>query len=275
VTDPGPNMTTLEQLQARAAAASAAVADPVPLIELPHSGQVELLRGVEIGDGKYDRTATVRELTGADEEAIAKYNLSKGSTSEFISLILSKAVVTLGMYDVSKQPQLLESLIVGDRDILFLAVIKATYGDSKTFDLQCPVCSEPNTVRLDIDEDFKLKDSDIDPTKPTFDVALRDGRVVTMKLPTGIEQKLVARAKPETISEGNTKMLGLCVVSVDGVNVVDKNKWALSLGMLDRRNIVNALTSAPGPSIEEVTVPCASCEQPLAVPMDWAALLWG
>lgn len=267
--------TTLEQLQRAAAAASAGPSDSIPLIDIPASGVVELLRGVETGDGNYDRTATVRELTGADEEVIAKYNLGKGSMSEFISLILSKAVVTLGPYDVSKQPQLLESLITGDRDILFLAVIKATYGDSKTFDMPCPVCGEPNTVRLNIDEDFPMKSSSIDPTQPTFTVELRDGRKAVLRLPTGVEQKRVARAKPDSVSEGNTKMIALCIVSVDDSKIVDGTAWALKLGMLDRRNIVSALTDAPGPSVEEVTVPCASCDQPLVVPMDWAALLWG
>lgn len=244
----------------------------MPIIEPPAAGEVTLLRGLVGPDGRRHLTARVREMTGADEEAIARFNVDKGSQAEFISLLLSRAVVAIG--DMPMDVTTVNQLMAGDRDLLFLGIVRATYGRWKEFDLKCPECKGDSTVKVDLEEEFPLRHTEIDPLQSTYVQTLRDGTKVELRLPTGNDQLKMATKKHATMPEYNTGMIALCTVSVNGEPLKDKETWARSLGMLDRRDLAVFLGNAPGPTTAEVTVPCATCAFEMNVPMDWASLLW-
>ena len=104
--------------------------DPVPEIGYPLPSQVELHRGLfDQTTGTWQTTAEVRELTGEDEEYLASFEAKATTTyADYTSALLKRAVVNIGSFQMSDSPDVIDQLILGDRDTLFMAVVKATYG---------------------------------------------------------------------------------------------------------------------------------------------------
>jgi len=142
----------MPEQSATADAINAAIQDPVPFISEAPDTSVRLLKG---WNGYKD--AAVREMTGADEEYLS--SLETRSTlayPDYVSSMLKRTVVSIGTLDVAKNQQVIDELIIGDRDILFIAVVKATYGKVRTYHLSCPHCKEEADLSVDLDADFPV-----------------------------------------------------------------------------------------------------------------------
>lgn len=257
-------------------AANSAIADPVPQISDAPSTEVELLRGVyDPVAGDWQMVAQVRELTGDDEEYIASASSKKElSYAEYMSVLLSRSVMSIGNLKVDENPGLVDNLMVGDRDLLFVGTVKATYGRMRELEVICNHCEGTNYVTLNLDEDFSVEKPKQDLHKP-LEVKLKDGQtVVKLTYPTGADSMYVAQ-KAKTTAEQNTLMLARCSVW-DGNGPLDKEAWAKALNLGDRNKLVKALTAdPPGPKMEEVKTQCAKCEEDLFILMDWVSLLFG
>lgn len=108
-----------------------------PVISTPGEKHVTLERGI-CRDGTWYREAEVKELTGADEEAIA----AAGSSSyKVFDTLLLRGVRTVGNETMNRK--LAAELLIGDRELLVMAVRRATFGDTVEFtELPCPYCKE-------------------------------------------------------------------------------------------------------------------------------------
>ena len=260
-------MSTQEQ----ADALNSALEEKVPEIAPAPEPVVELMRGIHnTVSGTWETTAIVRELNGFDEEALASIDGRKMVYPEFMSFLLKRAVVRIGTVEVSDNPTVIDQLIIGDRDLLFLGVVEATYGKNREYRVACNNCGASNDVHVSMD-DFETK-------KPTFDVfsnlktTISDGTEIEMRLPNGADSQYVAK-KAKTTAEQNTYMLARCVVNQKGKNMED---WAKSLSLKDRAHLIRTLMDAqPGPEIGEVNAQCATCDSPLNIVLDWASLLFG
>ena len=257
-----------------AGAANAAIEDPAPAIDNPPPTDVKLIRGVlNTANGEWETTAVVRELTGEDEETLAALD-SKGDLSygDYLVALLKRAVVSIGTQKVENNPEVLEDLIIGDRDLLFLAVIRATYGRVREIQMACGSCGESNDVGIDLDEDFKVEGTPKDLTKP-IQVQLKDGSTISLNYPTTGDSRYASR-KGKTTAEQNTLIISRCLVSE--MDKDSRETWAKKLGLVDRKKITKAINSAqPGPKMEEVKTQCAHCDQELIVVLDWVSLLFG
>lgn len=254
---------------------NAAIADPVPQINDAPSTEVELLRGLrDIESGDWYTTAHVRELNGEDEEFVASASAKKQlSYAEYMSVLLSRSVVSIGDLTPENTPNLVDSLMIGDRDLLFVGTVKATYGRIREMEVVCNNCDATNFVTVNLDEDFKVDPPKVDLHKPLA-VPLRDGSVVHLNYPTGADSLYVAQ-KAKTTAEQNTLMLARCS-TWDSNGPKDKEAWAKALNLGDRNKLVKALTTnPPGPRMEEVKTQCAECEGELLILMDWVSLLFG
>lgn len=261
----------MEDIEQQSDALNKALEEEVPKIKESPNPIVELIRGVHNAEtGMWETTALVRELNGFDEEAIASLNSRKVLFPELLSFILKRAVLKIGNVEIKDNQNVIDHLIVGDRDLLFLGVIRATYGDNREYTTTCQHCGEANDVIVGMDELTKLKDVEGDGREP-FKTTLSNGVEVSMRLPNGSDSLHVTK-KAKTIAEQNTMMLSRCVVGMKGVNTED---WAKNLNLKDRSTLINALVeNQPGPKVGEVDAQCASCGENLNVMVDWASLLF-
>lgn len=257
-----------------ASAANAAIADPVPSIDNTPSVEIKLIRGVyNSATNDWETLGVVRELTGEDEEALAaldaKTDLSYG---EYLSNLLQRAVVSIGTQEIANNPTLIDDLIIGDRDLLFLGVLRATYGKNREVQMICGNCEESNDVTIDLIDDFKQIQTTVDPTKP-ISVKLKDGSTKSFNYPTSGDSRYASK-KAKTTAEQNTYIISRCVIG--DMDRDSRESWAKKLGLSDRKKIIKVITQAqPGPRMQEVNTQCAHCDQELTVVLDWVSLLFG
>lgn len=255
-----------------------ALSDPVPEIDPASNNVVKLMLGVKgevDGETVWHTDAEVRELNGADEEYLASIQGKKGITySEYMSAILSRAVLRIGTISVSRDRSIVEKLILGDRDLLYLAIMKATYGPTRELRMNCSSCGKSNDIELDVDEDFPVTLPDFDVRSGLFVDTLYHG-TLNLRLPTG-EDTVIAQKKSKNDAELNTAMLARCVVWDEGEAPADPYAWAKSLGVADRRSLVSAVLAVEiGPKMGEVNTQCASCGSDMPILLDWVSLLLG
>lgn len=254
----------------QADALNKALEDDVPKIKAAPQPVVELIRGILNKEtDSWETNALVRELNGFDEEAIAAIDSRKMVYPEFMSFLLKRAVVKIGTIEVADNPSVIDQLIIGDRDLLFLGVIEATYGKTREYQVTCRSCESSNDVFVSMDN-FKRKEATFD-VREHLSVELSNGTKVKLRLPVGFDSQHVAK-KAKTTAEQNTLMIARCLVADKGVNV---EEWAKSLNLKDRALVIKTLMeNQPGPEIGEVSAQCATCGEDLNIVLDWASLLF-
>lgn len=251
-------------------ALDAALSDPVPQISAPANPIIELYVGVSDASGDWQKTAVVRELTGADEEALASFEAKGGvGYADYMSFLLRRAVESIGNINVKQEPAVIDNLIIGDRDKLFMAIVESTYGTMREYQIDCNSCGQSNDVFVDISTfpEKPLKEG----VGPKVSATLKDGTIVEFRLPNG-HDSLESVKVAKTTAEQNTFLLARCVTNVTGNTSI----WAKELGMADRAKLIKTLLDAqPGPEIGEVEARCADCGETFAIMLDWASLLLG
>ena len=243
-----------------AATINDAMAEEAPRMPSPIPGKVELMRGLHnADDNKWHTVAHVRELNGVDEEQLAALGSRDDiGYGEYMNEVLKLSVESIGDLEVKDMPDLIDKLIIGDRDVLFLQVLKTTYGRTKEFQVTCRYCGEMNDVEIDMDEDFQFSPPDIDLRQP-FDVKTKNGGVVSLRLPTGETTSLTSK-KASTDAEINSYLLATSVVTKDDTSIEERLDWARALPMSDRQKLVKTLGKLAdiGPKMQEVNTQCAS-----------------
>lgn len=261
--------------QSDALAVNAAISDPVPKIKDAPVTNVKLFQGIfDTATKTWETNAVVNELTGEDEEALAALDSDDDILyAEYMSILLKRSVESIGNIKVKDHPELIDQLIIGDRDTLFLATVRATYGEHREYVMNCPHCKQSNDILIELSE-FPIKEM-----KKSVDedltVELRNGTTQRFRLVSGSDSQYVSK-KAKTIPEQNTILIARCALFDEGQEPSDRFAWAKKLGVKDRTNIIDALLEAqPGPEIKEVEVHCAHCEKPFPVALNWASLLFG
>lgn len=232
---------------------------PPPPSPLPDTF-VTLPAGLEDVDGSVDRQAEVRELTGEDEEAIAR---AKGSLPKALDTILTRGVVAVGGRKVDAA--MLDGLLAGDRDALVVAIRRVTFGDEISFDAVCPSCKATQPVSLSCENDIPVRT--LDNEERIFDVTLRSGKVARVGLPDGASQKALAGSDDKSDARLRTILLKHCVQEIDGFPVVRENE-VKSLSIRDRDAIVEEINKRnPGPQLQEVSRSCVQCSENIPLPL--------
>ena len=216
-------------------------------------------------EGTVAMTAEVRELTGADEEAIAKLS----DPGKALLAILERATVSVGNETASKQ--ILGSLLAGDREALLLAIRKATFGSEVEVNTVCDKCPELQTFKIDLNKDVEVKTLE-DPIKDRrFTVELKAG-LAKVNLPTGDVQTQIINATDKNSAELDTMLLAACVTEIGDQPVISPNRIR-SLGITDRRLLLEEIASRnPGPQLSEIKKACKTCGQEVYLPLTLAEL---
>jgi hypothetical protein len=229
----------------------------------PPSTDVELLGGLLDPINGFITTAEIRELTGLDEEIISKIS----DPGKALLTILERATVKIG--DEPADKSMLDSLYAGDRELLLLAIRKATFGsDVKLGPGECPSCGVEQVFEIDLSKDVPLKKLDGD---HTFTVKCKVGEVV-VSLPTGSTQKAIVTATNKTSAELDTILLKNCIEAINDVPVLSMDD-VRKLSLKDRRDILEEITNRnPGPQLSQIKIPCQSCGTEVPLPLTLAEL---
>lgn len=272
-------MTTLDEpsvTQADIARAKQVLIGDAPLMEEPPSTIVRLCRGLFQG-AVWAMDAEIKELTGEDEESIARA-LSGNETLSLVNAMLTYGVVRIGNMDLSTRPPVeriaaVNQLLVGDKELLFLRVLQVTFGDERVVETICPACSKKIEVVYHISQDIPIRYLD-DPTKAIYEFTLRNGDRIEYRLVTGEDQTEATKRRASMLPEQHTITLSRCITSLNGRPLVDPMHFAKTLGAGDRRNLLEAINKLqPGPYFQEVKLPCAECGVESGFAPAWADLL--
>ena len=231
-----PPFTSEEQVQDKEQKlrdAKAQIAGPVPLMPEAPDCSLTLQRGLFV-KGIHKTDVLVRELTGADEETLAKAR----EPGDHYDTVIALGVEKIDDFDFSELPLAerqgyLRQLLIGERDQIFLAVVKATFGEEKTIGFRCNVCSEEQEIGLLLSEDFKPKEVD-DVNNEVFTFTTSKGHVLEYRLVTGDDQREAFQRKGATTAEQNTIILSRCITKLNGGLIPDPLEFVRRLPMRDR-----------------------------------------
>jgi hypothetical protein len=230
---------------------------PDPLFTLPGSGQV----------------VEVRELTGADEEALARV---QASFARWVSTLLERAVEKID--GKSADAEAVGKLLVGDRDYLLMAVRKVTWGpEIELFGIDCSGCGESVDMIAHTD-DIPVTTLQ-DPREATFTVALRNGRTASVRLPNGHDQAVYLEKEDATNAQRNTLLLQRCVESITDANGMElpvegfPSMVREGLSLPDRARLLREINNKmPGARYTEVPVKCPDCGETTVIGIGPVAL---
>lgn len=240
----------------------------VPLIPDAADAIIHLPRGLLVGS-KWETEAELRELTGADEEALARFKES----ADFFNGVIVYGTNRIGSLDLTQmsfaeRQSTLAGLLIGEREQLFLHIARVTYGDEKDVLHNCPSCGVEVETSLLISEDIICPVME-NPYSLTHTLTTKSGAVLTYRLATGADQMSVSSRKGASVAEQNTLMISECVTQIDGKPVVDPMAMARNLSMGDRRRLLEKLVdSQPSPKLE-LDIPCVSCGFEMIMPLSW------
>jgi hypothetical protein len=236
-----------------------------PVLSAPSDTYVMLPGGYVTSTGEVVREAEIRELTGLDEEAIARTT----SLAKAILTIINRGTVRIG--DEKASEKILDDLLSGDRDALLLAIFKTTFGTTADVSAYCGGCQDVKSVTLDLNEDIKTRVL-VNPANDRFFTVQCKAGDVLVQLPTGRAQKELINNAEKTSAELNTILLENCIMQINGTPVISKAQ-VQGLGLGDRRKITEEINSrVPGPQYEDITIDCPDCGGKVVVPINLGTL---
>ncbi len=248
----------------------------LPDIEPVPQDEVTLPSGLILRDGSIATDAIVRELTGKDEEALARARTSTNPV-RLIATLVECGTKTIGGITPTRDQIL--GLLAGDWLALIIGIRRATYGTTLDYaEVTCPHCGGLSDITIDLDQ-IPNKNTIDTVAGRQFTLDLRHGRKAQVAFPTGRDQDAVYEKPGLSMAERNTLTLTRCVqkiVEADGT-IVDISLNSLYvrdvLSIADRRTIIDALMERePGPRLEELSFQHDACGQEVATPLQVADL---
>lgn len=231
----------------------------------PSSSEVELPGGF-IDSGSLVKYVEIRELNGADEEAIAK----AGSTAKALNEILQRGLVKVGGRPAKQSD--FDEMLLGDRDAVLLGIRKITFGDRVPVNIPCSGCGSMREVVVDLNTDIPVKELEDPINDRRFEVTLKVGTAL-VSLPNGLTQRKLMDNNDKTASELATVIIAGCLSSINGTPISYGTKTALELSIKDRESIVAEIADRnPGPRLGGVVKACEACGSDLFVPLSLADL---
>lgn len=225
----------------------------------PSDSEVKLPGGFLKGS-ELITTAEVKELNGADEEAISK----AGGTGKSLQVLLQRGLLKLGTHEVAKED--LDMLLAGDRDAILIGVRCVTFGENLDLTIRCPHCGDEQATSVNLVDDVPVKKLANPVEDRQWEVQTKLGTAV-VSLPNGIVQRKLMENIDKTAAEINTLLLAGCIVSIDGLPSVG-NGAALALSMADRNAILDSIIDRnPGPRLGEVKKACKACGESVDLPL--------
>jgi hypothetical protein len=220
----------------------------MPATELS-DGVCDLPGGLVLDDGRRLGRAELRPLTGREEEWLTQH--AGMPSAHLATKLLSACFVRLEDQPVNSE--IIDKLLVGDRDYLILQLRRMTLGDRFAAVFSCPGCKRA------MDVEFLAQDIAIEPrpqNAAAYTWALGDAqRVVRYRLPNGADQEAVADLSGGDAVEA---LLARCVIDDGGAPL-----------SLEERAAVIAEMDRLAPQIDlELELNCPECGHSFTTPFD-------
>jgi hypothetical protein len=218
-------------------------------------GVCDLPGGLVLDDGRRLGRAELRPLTGREEEWVTQH--AGAASARLATKLLSACFVRLENLPVNSE--MIDKLLVGDRDYLILQLRRLTLGDRFAAVFSCPAC------RRAMDVEFLAQDIAIEPRPQNAAVYTWTSedvqRVVRYRLPNGADQEAVVDLSPGDAVE---TLLARCVIDDGGTPL-----------SVEERAAVIAEMDAHAPQIDlELELNCPECEHSFTTPFDCASFFF-
>jgi len=203
----------------------------------------------------FGRTATIRGLTGREEDVLA--DPKKHKNNLFLYEILTRCTLALELRDgTTATPAVLkhiEDLLAPDRAALLFAIRTETFGPEVDCEVTCTSCGSVNHFQVDLSamENVPAPETGEGEVEHT----LSDGTVVAMRHLNGPQERTVAQATTDRITTGMATRL----TRVAGVHTNDIRKWLLDMPAKLRRELHAAMAATSCGPKDEHTGDCAQC----------------
>jgi hypothetical protein len=212
-------------------------------------GVCDLPGGLVLDDGRRLGRAELRPLTGREEEWLTQH--AGMASAHLATKLLSACFVRLEEEPVN--PEIIDKLLVGDRDYLILQLRRMTLGDRFAAVFSCPACKRA------MDVEFLAQDISIEPrlqNTVAYTWASDDAqRVVRYRLPNGADQEAVADLRAGDAVEA---LLARCLIDDDGTPLSNEERVAVIAEM-----------DARAPQIDlELELNCPECGHSFTTPFD-------
>lgn len=261
-TDTRINDPHIQQLISDANQGGEAITEPV--INEPPSMVFQLAAGYMQDNGRWTREFEVRELTGRDEEALARItDIGRGLVA-----MIERTLVRVGEDPGATR---LDSLISGDWNTVLLAVRAVTFGPEVELKPTCAACGAKYEVTIDITTDLAIRTAN--PEDLSWTVQGKR-HVYEMSLYTGSTQRKVydLMSENKSVAAINTEVLHDSISEIDGMPVLGRDEIR-DLSVADRRKILDSINEhRVGPDLDGVTIKCPTCGNEQPHPLNAAAL---
>lgn len=242
-----------------AAAIAMATDMPVPQMRPTPVSEYDLPIGLINARGELVTSVSIREMTGFDEEEMARHDIRK-NVAVWVTKLLLLTVETIG--GEKPDAEVIRNLLIGDRDALVNFVRRTTYGDLYEFELTCSVCKGKSKIGIDLSTEIQQTPIE-DPMVRTFEIPLRRG-VAKVRFLTGADQEAFSETlskQPKTQAEIDTLMLARSVIEIDGQLTFGDENAVRRLPAADRSTLSEFIgTKQPGPqTMTPIPVNCATC----------------
>jgi hypothetical protein len=116
----------------------------------------ELPKGYVDKDGTLHREVVLREITGADQEAMLNPQL-KNNPARMLTALLARVIVRLGNLDKARiDTSVTAGMLKSDRDFLIMKLKEIDSGPDLEIDVECPDCATKFKATVDM-ADFFVK----------------------------------------------------------------------------------------------------------------------
>jgi len=114
----------------------------------------ELPKGYADEKGQVHREVTLREITGADQEAMLNPQL-KSNPAKMLTALLARVITKLGTLEGRQvDTSVTANMLKSDRDFLILKLKEIDSGPEMDIDVECPDCGKKFKAMLDISDFF-------------------------------------------------------------------------------------------------------------------------
>jgi hypothetical protein len=114
----------------------------------------DLPKGYLDEKGQVHREVTLREITGADQEAMLNPSL-RNNPAKMLTALLTRVITKLGTLSGGQiDTHVTANMVKSDRDFLILKLKEIDSGPEMEIDVECPDCSKKFKAMLDISDFF-------------------------------------------------------------------------------------------------------------------------